>query len=107
MAVTPRRLLVFLVSFFSSKNLPAVYYKKDGVSFGGSSTVTATPHRRKKEFLLLSYQFPNSGRRRKRNNIGVFGDNWREAHLLRLSNAVLSAQMAVGFHCQCAAVLVA
>jgi len=28
----------------------------------------------------------------------VVGDNWREAHLLRLSNAVLPAQVAVGFH---------
>ena len=31
---------------------------------------------------------------------------WREAHSLGLSNAVLAAQVAVSFHCQCAAVSV-
>src|SRR6266487_319887 len=90
--------------FFLSKNLRAVYYKRHGRQFRGSPPVTATPRCRKKEFLFAELRVSNSGRRRERNNVGVLGDNWREAHLLRLSNAVLSAQVAIGFHCECATV---
>jgi hypothetical protein len=41
---------------------------------------------------------------RKRDDVCLFGRNWREAHTLRLRNAVLAPQMTVGFHCECTAV---
>src|SRR4030095_3345391 len=43
---------------------------------------------------------------RKRDDVGLFSRNWRECHTLRLSDAVFAPQVAVGFHCQRAAILV-
>lgn len=42
-----------------------------------------------------------SCRRREGNHIGTLGGKAREANVLRLGNAVLPAQVAVGFHSQC------
>jgi hypothetical protein len=47
-----------------------------------------------------------SCRDRKRDHVSLLCHSWREGHTLRLSNAVLTPQVTVGFHCQRAAVLV-
>ena len=44
---------------------------------------------------------------RKCDNVGLLGGHSGERHPLRLRNAMLTSQVAVGFHCERAAVLVA
>ena len=61
----------------------------------------------KKELLFVRQRpFPKSCRNRECDHVSLLCSDWREAHALRLSNAVLAPQMPVRFHCECAAVLV-
>src|SRR6266536_5467032 len=63
--------------------------------------------REKNSFLRGSAASSTSSRNRECDHVGLLCCDRREAHALRLSNAVLAPQVAVGFHCQCAAVLMA
>lgn len=83
-------------------------FKKARRQFGGMPPACHPPSlREKNSFLAGQRRLRRSCRSRERDHVGLLCGDRRERNALRLSNAVLSTQVAVGFHRQRAAVLVA
>src|SRR5882724_9781260 len=86
---------------FITKGTPSVW--------GYAPSPVVSPSAAKKEFFSFPVALAGcskSRRCREGNQFSLLGRNGRERHALRLSNAVLAAQVAVGFHCERAAVFV-
>ena len=64
------------------------------------------PFQEKELLFMRQRRFPSSCRCRECDHVGLLCCDRREGHALRLCDAVLAAQVPVGFHCQRAAVLV-
>src|SRR5512133_1252595 len=90
--------------FFLAENFRGVIVKATAYSGG---VRCAYRHPIKKELLVVRQRrFPNSYRRRECDHIGLICCDRHEGNALRLSNAVLTPQMPVRLHCECAPIFV-